>query len=319
MIDIDYFSNSRVEFFELMFHFIKLVKPENKKKIRLNILTTQQHVNFFTGFNNERLGFEYNVVVFKDGFNYTDKLKHVINLSSDYSIKIDEDCFINNHIWDYLIENCNVLDDLNNLLVSPMLSTSQPSCDEFINGFLSEDEKSIIKAHLLAQKMPNGLFGVNYESLNEFTINADSWNPDKYYRALDKIPTDTKGMHPIRVSYKAQTQLNDMIVDNVDKLIGESNYNMQIINAPYFTINLFMIKTSVWRDIYNTYGGSYDEIAISKYRKDSNKNFLFVKNGYGIHTMYNTIYGNKNKWGIGGVDSQEKENNFIKELKKIIL
>ena len=136
---------------------------------------------------------------------------------------------------------------------------------------------------------------------------------------LHKIPTDTKGMRPIRVSYKAQTQLNDMIVDNVDKLIGESNYNMQIINAPYFTINLFMVKTSVWRDIYNTYGGAYDEIAISKYRKDSNKNFLFVKNGYGIHTMYNTIYGDKNKWGIGGMDSQEKENNFIKELKKIIL
>ena len=46
---------------------------------------------------------------------------------------------------------------------------------------------------------------------------------------------------------------------------------------------------------------------------------MFVNNGFGIHTMYNTIYGNKNRWGIGGEDSEEKELNFVNELKKIIL
>jgi hypothetical protein len=35
--------------------------------------------------------------------------------------------------------------------------------------------------------------------------------------------------------------------------------------------------------------------------------------------MYNTIYGNSNKWGIGGVDSEQKELEFVENLKKIIL
>jgi hypothetical protein len=35
--------------------------------------------------------------------------------------------------------------------------------------------------------------------------------------------------------------------------------------------------------------------------------------------MYNTIYGNQNRWGIGGVDSEKKETKFVSELKKLIL
>ena len=60
-------------------------------------------------------------------------------------------------------------------------------------------------------------------------------------------------------------------------------------------------------------------MAISQYKRDNNAKFLFIENGYGIHTMYNTIYGNQNRWGIGGVDSAEKEIKFIDDLKKIIL
>jgi hypothetical protein len=319
MINIGYFSNSRTEFFELAFHFVKLIHQDNKKLIRFNVLTTADKVDFFEGFNTGELGFEYNVIPFKNRFNYTDKLKHVLSLDGEYSMKMDEDCIINNHIWDYMITNANVLDNTDNLLLTPMLSTSQPSCDEFIEGFLSESDRDIIHNHFLNQKMPNGLFNVNYEPLNEFTVNADKWNPDAFYLGLDKIPTDTKGMHPIRISYNAQTMLNDMIVTNVDKLMAKGTYGVIELDRPYFTINMFMMKTSLWKEIFDKYGGTYDEIAISQHRKATNTKFLFVENGYGIHTMYNTIYGNQNRWGIGGVDSVQKEIKFINDLKEIIL
>jgi hypothetical protein len=317
MININYFSNSRLSFFSLMFHFIKKIKPKNKEKITLNILTTKENVLFFEGFKND--GININIIEFNDGFNYTEKLKFVLNLKSDYSVKLDEDCIINNHIWDYMIEMSNVLDDENNLLISPLLSTTLPSCDEFINGFLSSENKEIVNGFLLKQKMPNGLFGVNYEPLNKYTVDASEWDYKAYLDGLDSLPTNMKGMHPMRISYDAQTTINDLILKNHNKIIDNGEYSLFEIKSPYFTNNLFLIKTSVWKHIFEVYGGVYDEIPISDYKKNNNKKFLFIKNGFGIHTMYNTIYGNSNKWGIGGVDSEQKELEFVEDLKKIIL
>lgn len=319
MINIIYFSNSRLEFFELMFYFLTKIKPENKEKITLYILTTNTNINFFEIFNNQKHGITLKIVPFSDGFNYTEKLKFSINLDCEYSIKLDEDCFINNHIWDYLIENCAVLNNDENLLISPILSTSLPSCDEFIDNFLNDYDRKTIHNHLLNQKMPNGLFNVNYEPLNKFTIEANTWEPKSYYNAIANLPTEKKGIHPIRISYNAQIDLNQMILKNYKKLLTKNIYNFFEINVPYFTINMFMIKTSTWKHICDKNSLEYDEIPISNYKRSNNLKFLFIKNAYGVHTMYNTIYGNTNKWGIGGVDSIEQENNFVNNLKKLIL
>ena len=65
---------------------------------------------------------------------------------------------------------------------------------------------------------------------------------------------------------------------------------------------------------------SYDEIALNKYKKDNNKQFVFIKNGFGIHPMFNTVHGNKNPWGIGGENGEQDELNFYNSLlNKIIL
>lgn len=319
MININYFANSRIIFFNLVFSFIKKIKPENKEKISLNILTTQKNFDFFDNFKNDNKDIRINVIIFKDGFNYTDKLNYVLNLDAEYSIKLDEDCLINNHIWDYMIESVNILNDDNNILLSPLLSTTLPSCDEFINGFLSNEEKKVIHGFFLEQKMPNGLFDVNYESLNKYTINSSEWDYKGYLSGLSELPTDTKGMHPMRISYNAQTTINDFILKNYKKLIEKNKYDIFEIDSPYFTNNLFLIKTSTWKQIFNTYGGVYDEIPISTYKNTNNKKFLFVKNGYGIHTMYNTIHGNLNQWGIGGVDSADKEITFMNNLTNLLL
>jgi hypothetical protein len=302
-----------------VFSFIKKIKPKNKEKITLNILTTQKDFGFFDSIRNENQDLKINVVIFKDGFNYTDKLNYVLNLDAEYSVKLDEDCLINNHIWDYMIENCEILNDENNLLLSPVLSTTLPSCDEFISGFLSDDEKKVIHGFFLEQNMPNGLFGVNYEPLNKYTVNASEWDYKGYLRALSEIPSETKGMHPIRISYNAQITINDFILNNYKKLTEKNDYSIFEIESPYFTNNLFLIKTVVWKHIFKNNGGVYDEIPISTYKNNNNKKFLFVKNGYGVHTMYNTIHGNSNQWGIGGVDSADKEITFMNNLTNLLL
>ena len=64
---------------------------------------------------------------------------------------------------------------------------------------------------------------------------------------------------------------------------------------------------------------SFDEIALNNYKKEFNKKVLFIKNGFAIHPMFNTIYGTGNPWGIGGTDSQIKELEFVNKLEQLII
>ena len=58
--------------------------------------------------------------------------------SDKYAVKLDEDCFIPNHVWDYIIENIDVLDDEDNFVLTPMLSNGIPHTDRFVESFIKD-------------------------------------------------------------------------------------------------------------------------------------------------------------------------------------
>jgi len=133
------------------------------------------------------------------------------------------------------------------------------------------------------------------------------------------MDTQTKGIHPLRISAEAQLKINDYVLNNIDIINKEHKYNLIEFDAPYFTNSLFMIKTDVWRTIVANKVDAYDEISLNNYKRDNNKKILFINNGFGLHLMYNTIYGNQNKWGIGVANGEELEKEFYNNIKNIIL
>lgn len=319
MININYFSNSRLEFFDLIFYFINKIKPENKEKIKINILTTPSKVDYFIDRKDKYPSLKINTVLFPEGMYYISKLHFCMNLPEEYSIKLDEDCIINNHIWDYMIENITILDNDENLLLTPLLSTTYPSSDFFIKGFLNKEQQDIINNHLKNREMPNGLFGVDYSPLNKCTIHADKYDFFEYNKALGELNTEKKGISPMRISYEAQMTINDYILEKYENLCEENDYNIMEIDSPYYTNNLFMMKTKLWKHIFETNGGDYDEIGISNYKRGNNKKFLFIDNGFGVHSMFNSVVGNQNPWGIGHPDAAKNEFEFMEKLTKLII
>ena len=318
-ITINYLSHNRLHYSDLMFYFLSKIKPENKTKLKLNILSS---VEYDWSVKCENLGIDYEVIVFNPHLNYLTKIKFAVNSDTKYSVKLDEDCFINNYVWDYLIENVGVLDNEEILTLSPTMSNNIPSCDYFIDDFINDENvKTEIYNWFLKREMPNGVWGVDYSSLNDYTINAKTWNPKNFYNGVENLNTNTKGIHPLRICYEAQMIINQYISENINNFTNKNNYDLFEIDAPYFTNSMFFIKTNQWKNILNHPAiDNYDEIALNKYKKDNNKKFIFVKNGFGIHPMFNTVYGNKNLWNIGGENGEMDELNFYNDLtKKIIL
>lgn len=312
MINICYLPHTRPQYHKLTFHFLNKIKAENKEKIMLTILASNDYEWDLTLLD----GIKTNIVVFNHGNNYLSKIRYAINQNSEFSIKLDEDCFVNNHVFDYMIENVEVLNDPSNLLVSPIMSNNIPSCDSFIEGFITDE--SVVKkiyGEFLKREMPVGLWGVDYSSLNTYTINAKDWNYEDFYVGVANLNTLVKGIHPLRISYEAQVLINEYVMNNTDRLVSKNVYDLFEIKAPYFTNSLFLIKTSEWNNIINNLMvDSFDEIALNNYKTTNNKKFLFVRNGFGIHLMYNTVYGNKNRWGIGGEKGDLVEQEYYKKL-----
>ena len=96
MITINYLSHNRPHFSDLTFYFLNKIKEENKSKIQLNILASND--DNWVEKSKTLIGIKTEIFIINGGNNYLDKLKIALNSNSEYSIKLDEDCFINNFI-----------------------------------------------------------------------------------------------------------------------------------------------------------------------------------------------------------------------------
>lgn len=312
MITINYLAHNRSNnFWNIAKHFLNLIKEQNKSKIRVNILTT--HNADFEILD----GIETNIVLFNSGYNYISKIQYAVSQNTEYSVKLDEDCFIGNHVWDYMIENVDILKSDDNFIIAPLLSNNIPLVDQFIESFITDEFiKNEIYSYFLKRDMPNGLWGVDYSPLNAYTLQASSWNPSAFYEGVSQIDHYYKGIHPIRICAEAQVILNDYIVDNFDKITDKQDYSIEEFNRPYYTNSVFLVKTKDWKSFLNISGGdAFDEVAFNSFKNTFNKKTFYIKNGFSIHLTYNTIHNsNHNVWGIGMIDGLDYETNLLKKI-----
>jgi len=309
MISINYFAHDRPTYYwNITSYYFNRISEENKKKIRINVLATHPH-----NWQDYIDGIEVQVVNFSEENNYLGKVAHALNTGSKYSIKLDEDCFINNHIWDYLIENIDFLDNDDAFLISPLLSNNIPLVDIFIEKFVKEKEiKDAIYGGFTNPPMPNGLWGVDYTP-----IRFDKWDREEFYFNVNRLPTPFKGIHPIRICAESQIILNDYILNNFDRINEKNDYTIKPFNRPYFTINTFAIKTENWlKSNLESRHDAYDEVPMNHYCKNSGKKMYYINNSFSIHTLYNTMYGNKNPWGMGIEDGKGYEYEFTQNILK---
>lgn len=315
MITINYLSHQRRDYqkyWEITSYFLNKIKPENKDKVKINILATKSF-----DWESYLVGFDFQVIVFPDvELNYMQKINVALEETNKYSVKLDEDCFISNHVWDYIIENIDVLDDDDNFILTPMLSNGIPHTDRFVESFIKDPwTREAIHTNYLHQEMPVGLWGADYSPLNVYTLNAQTWDSKAFFGGVSKLNTYLKGIHPIRICAKAQLLLNNYIVENFDRLMSKHDYSIKEFNEPYYTTSTFIIKTENWRKLLEVGAhDSFDEIQLNLYREKYNKKFLYIENGFGIHTIYNTIYGNKNIWNIGMEDGYSYELEFVNNI-----
>ena len=234
------------------------------------------------------------------GLNYMNKIKYLINSEYRYSCSMDDDILISSYLWDYIIDNLEILDDEKNLFVAPLISNGIPSVDLFIDDFCTVDERESLHSTFINTKIEN-LWGANYEVLNR---ERSTWGMD-FYDDVRKIDHHYKGIHPVRVSIDAHNKLAEYICKDSKKLLAENEYSMDVLKFPYFCNSFYFIKTETWKKIIedeSLFRDPYDEVPLNLYMEKNNLNMVFIRNGFCLHMAYNTI--------------NTPEKNYQKEIEK---
>jgi hypothetical protein len=291
-INIISHNTERFEFTSRSLDEIKKIK--NKGSIKINICyTNESDSNLWelkcnelreSGINAEKNCINWNG---PEGNNYMNKINSFISSDCEYSCSMDDDILLSCYLWDYIIENISILDNPDNLFITPLISNGIPSTDLFIEDFFEKENREEIRSIFKNTHIPN-LWGANYESLN---YEKEEWGLD-FYEKVGNLSHYYKGIHPARISIEAHKKMAELICENPTKLLSKNEYHTDIRKFPYFCNSFYFIKTQTWRKIIedkSLFRDSFDEVPLNLYMQYNDLNMVFVRNGFCLHMAYNTI------------------------------
>ncbi len=297
MICIGYLADDRRTYtFDKFIHFLN--KVINKEKIHLLILINNINKDFFENIIKANLtNVNYTILSFHNDNNYINKIKTFIDFTQKnnmkYCMKFDNDLIINNHVIDFMIENVTLLENKENLYITPSLSSGIPTTDYFIEDFFNDEEKKNIHNIFLKTTMPNNLWGFNYEPLNEYTIKSTHWEADKFIHKLNELNYHYKGIHPIRINKEAIEYMNTVILKYKNKIYDKQDYKIQITDSfSYLCNSIFIIDVDNYEKLVTNpalYVDPFDEVPVNKFCQMHNLNGIIIRNSFSIHPIYNTI------------------------------
>lgn len=294
MITICYLPHrpSRIKFANIVFHYLCKIRPEYKSKICVKILHAgNSHIWQSVAENLVKNGIETYTAEFPFTLNYMDKIKLACDSDTEYCCKLDDDSWFSNHLWEWIIDNIDILKDDKNLVLAPHLSVGIPQIEHFIEGLgTSEEIKELYDIFHSYEFVP--LWGADYTPLNIVNKSTKEWDKNLFYNEVNKLDHYYKGIHPARLMENAQIKINDLAVKHYDKIRDKQNYSFNITQVPYLCNTVFFIKTQTWKKIIETeslFRDAFDEVPINLYAHQNNLNYVFTTEGYGIHIFYNCV------------------------------
>jgi|LakMenE18May11ns_1017448.scaffolds.fasta_scaffold9959581_22 hypothetical protein len=283
------------------------IKKNNLEKVNLhvyiNALEEQKWVEELTNDKYENIDI---VIQCMNDDEYIHKVELAHKSEFEYSCKWDDDTFINSHVWDYIIENVNILDQSDVSVLIPIIQNGIPTVDFFIDDFLNEEQKNYFRKIFLTEGVKNnlGIWGCNYNKVQQYIENQTKWDYEDYWKFMDGFnPIENinlpaymqlaKGFHPARFSHRYNMEIAKTFIQNQDLIFNKRQYSLMHYNTVYFCNNLTFIKTEFWKESQSTFKDGWDEGQMNVYSKIKNMHPVYVRNSCGIHMAYGCTEGQK--------------------------
>lgn len=292
------------------------MKDENKSKVKLHIycnaIKETEWMELLSALPIDTI--DTNLVLMPDD-EYINKINHMVTTDATHICKWDDDVFINRHVWDYMVENVGILDDDRYYALSPIFGNGIPSADLFIQDFLTEDEAAIAHNIFIKDGINPTIWGCNFIELDKYIKNLTQWNGEEYWRVVEShdqtlgrsLPwyfNRAKGVHPARFSSDYNNYILDYTIKNSHKVFEKQEYYLDTdYFTPYWCNNLFIAKTSFYKEAQNEFFDHWDEGQMNMLGLKRNQVPVYVRKSFGIHMAYGCT-----------VNQKEIENRYCTEF-----
>jgi hypothetical protein len=254
------------------FHFYCLYNEVGEETISLLKKYLPDRCTIVTGFDSK--------------FDYMSKIQYALSCGHEYSVKMDEDCFMLAESWDRffsLIEGMKTDD----LFCTGAISNGIPTCDMFVKNFIPSAKVEIDR--MFSDTKFHFIGGVDYSPLNTA---ASEWDSDTFFTRVWNLNHYYKGIHPVRVNLQAAASINDHILR--DPIRNMTPIDSEVIRDttkyPYFCNSFFGIRTDDWKNIVSRrdlFVDPFEEVPLNKYRHETKRNMVIDTGIPILHTMYN--------------------------------
>lgn len=283
-----FFHGFRQPYVNVGLDCLSRIGDEAKAKIHVNLFVTRDFKELAKNQADilDKAGIEASIDYGRPS--YMLRAQRMAEGSSEFMVKLDNDIFLNEHAWDFWINNIEQeLSQEDALLATPVLSSGIPTCDRFMDTFM-QDRSEKLEEILQRTKFPSSIWGHNcYGGLSAFVKRP--WDPKPFFEAVSKLPAPQKGVHPIRFNFDLINYINDFCADNVEAFLEKRGYSFSDMPEPYLCNSCIAIKTATYKKIIEDRSlkvDAFDEIPINKYRHREGKKIRILDNCFGIHPMY---------------------------------
>lgn len=245
---------------------------------------------------------------------YPDRVSFAHKSLSPYSCKMDDDVLMSHHVWDFVYENLDKINDKNPIIV-PLFTNGIPSADLFVQDFLTEEDIRAARKYFLTDSVADTEWGLDYSNINKEISTWSEWDDAKYWDFVARVDTGwssrsvpwyyymVRGVHPARYSRDYNIFIADKISQDKEKFFRKNNYRLETYKAPYVCNNLFFSKTEFWRSTYSLFNDGWDEGQLTLQMDLDKSAPLYIRNGFAIHMAYGMTRGQR-----------EIENHYITSL-----
>lgn len=291
-----YASRSETTTKAALFEFFN-IKDENKKKVRLVIHCKHNLEDMWKEFLEKNSDGNIEILLsLMPTDEYIQKVYVAFETDCEYSCKWDDDCFINRHVWDYMIENVDILSDGKHSALLPTFSNGIPSTDFFLNDIASPEIREQAHKIFLEDKVVPYIFQANYEKVNRNIESMKSWDVVNHWKFIsDNYTVEPMGIHPARFSHKYNMLIAKYTCDNPHLVFSKNDYYLEKnFHTPYFCNNIFISKSNFYRESQKLYFDHWDEKQLNDLGKQRGMTPVFVRNCFGIHMAYGCTYTQPN-------------------------
>ena len=294
---------SKITRFNLTLRMVQEIeKITNKSNIKLCIYGEQSNIDLWHNyFKSNRPNFKLELIKFQDA-DYTAKVNHAHTSSYPYSCKMDDDILMSSHVWDFILDNIDKIDD-KHPIIAPIFTNGIPSADMFVNDFLSEEDVKDVHNIFLNESINENEWGLDYTSINRNISQMTKWCSREYWDMVADVDTKwdkrnlpwyyymVRGVHPARYSHYYNMFIAKKIIENKDKFFNKQDYYFDTFKAPYFCNNLFISKTDFWRESFKLFKDGWDEGQLTLKMSLEQSTPLYIRNGFAIHMAYGMTRG----------------------------